>query len=400
MPELVQDVDWRHGRITDAGIEAMRADIGIKRPARPWSRLVHPDAIWQFARGVGDDNPLWWDEAYAVRTRAGRQYAPPTFLYRWGNGNRTLGDRDDIRSVERYLPGVLGLWASDRWHWESRVFSGENIDATTELTRVEVREGSFSGRTVAQTERVTYVTDGGTPVARLDRTIIRLERGQARDRRRYLDIPMATYTAEDRARFARQYESEAANRRGARPRFWEDIAVGDRLLTLLKGPLTTANQVGWLLGSGAALALTNRLMYRELTENPSVRLLNEETGIEDTIEAAHWDPYFSRASGLPRGYDWGSQRISWLMHLLLDWGGDDCFVTDLEVRLRRPDLIGDTTWLTGRVTGKDPGQDTGRDSGRDAADGAPAVTCELTATNQRDEVTATAAAVVRLMTRG
>lgn len=383
-----QDVDWRHGRITDAGIEAMRADIGVRRPARPWSRHVTPDSIWQFARGVGDDNPLWWDEAYAAKTRAGRQYASPTFLYRWGNGARKLGDASDIRSVERYLPGVLGLWASDRWHWESRVFSGDKIDAITELTKVEVHEGTFSGRTVAQTERVTYVTENGARIAHLDRTIIRLERGQARDRRRYLDIPMATYSADDRARFAKQYGSEAGHRRGAEPRYWEDVAVGDELLTLLKGPLTMANLVGWLLGSGAALAPANRLMYRELTENPSVRVLNEETGIEDTIEAAHWDPYFSRASGLPRGYDWGSQRISWLMHLLSDWGGDDSFVTDLEARLRRPDFIGDTTWLTGRVTGKDSAADD------------RTVTCELAATNQRDEVTATAVAVVRLMSRG
>jgi acyl dehydratase len=388
MTDRADELDWQRGRITDWGIEAMRADVGVARPARAWSRHVDSEAIWQFARGVGDDNPLWWNPAYAAGTMAGRQYAYPTFLYRWGSGPRTLGDRDDIRAIERYLPGVLGLWASDHWHWHGRVFAGETIDATTQLADVSVRAGSFSGRTVAQTERISYRTEAGVLVAELDRTIIRLEREQARERRRYLDIPMARYTAADREAFAHQYAGEATARRGARPRYWEDVQPGDPLVTLLKGPLTVASLVGWLLGAGAALTPTSRLMYRELTENPSVRLLDEETGIEDTIEAAHWDPYFARASGLPRGYDFGSQRISWLTHVLLDWGGDEAFLRDLRVRLRRPNLMGDVTWLTGTVTGKD----------RTAANEAT-VTCELTATNQRQEITASATAVVVLPVR-
>ncbi len=339
-PREVSPVEWRDGHITTEGIEAMQADIGVARPVRPWSTAVDPSAVWQFARGVGDDNPLWWDEAYASATKDGRMYAYPTFLYRWENGPRRLGDSDDLRSIERYLPGVLGLWASDRWSWNSRVFVGEKIDAEVELTNVTVSEGTFSGRTVRQTEKVTFTTADGAPVAELHQTLIRLERGEARTRRKYLDVPMPRYADEDRERFARQYAAESLNR---------------------------------------------RLLYRELLECPSVRILHDETGIEDTIEAAHWDPQVAQMSGLPRGYDWGSQRISWFVHLLSDWAGDDAFIQDLEVRLRRPNLLGDVTWLTGVVVKKStPGG---------------LVTCELTARNERDETTASGVATVRLPTR-
>src|SRR5258708_11244396 len=151
-PREVSPVEWRDGHITTEGIEAMQADIGVARPVRPWSTAVDASAVWQFARGVGDENPLWWDEAYASATKDGRMYAYPTFLYRWENGPRRLGDSDDLRSIERYLPGVLGLWASDRWSWNSRVFVGEKIDAEVELTNVTVSEGTFSGRTLRQTQ--------------------------------------------------------------------------------------------------------------------------------------------------------------------------------------------------------------------------------------------------------
>ena len=74
--------DWRHGRITDAALAEMRAQIGVRQPISPaWSRTANADAIWHFALGVGDDNPLWWHRDYAEKSAVGRMYAPPTFLY-------------------------------------------------------------------------------------------------------------------------------------------------------------------------------------------------------------------------------------------------------------------------------------------------------------------------------
>ena len=44
--------------------------------------------------------------------------------------------------------------------------------------------------------------------------------------------------------------------------------------------------------------------------------------------------------------------MSWLGNLLTNWVGDDGFVWRMYGELRRFNLVGDTTWLKGRVVGK------------------------------------------------
>ena len=72
-----------------------------------------------------------------------------------------------------------------------------------------------------------------------------------------------------------------------------------------------------------------------------------------------------------------------MTHLLTDWMGDLGFLSELDVRVRRPNLLGDITWVSGTVT---------------AVDGA-LVDCSVETRNQLNEVTATGMARVRLPMR-
>jgi acyl dehydratase len=376
--------DWRSGRITDVGLEEMRSQIGIKEDVTPWISSASEDAIWHFALGVGDDNPMWWDRAYAERSRTGRMYAPPTLLYTVTSEVRKPGAPAKPSGVEVWLPGVLGLWAGDRWTWHSRIWADEKITATRELHEVRERSGKFAGRSVAQTEYVQFKGEGGRPLADMYRTILRFEREHSRSNSKYLEIPEARYTPEERQAIIDQYLAEPARRRGAEPRFWDDVSVGDEIPGLVKGPLSITNIVGWLLGWGSPQCPTNRMLYQWLGEHPGGVLFNPETGIDDTLEGAHWDQYFARESGMARGYDFGSQRISWVGHVLTDWAGDDGELTGLDARLQAPDYLGDTTWFAGRVTDTQPAEDGG------------VVKCEVTGTNQRGQVTIVATATIKL----
>src|ERR1700753_991275 len=51
------------GRITDEAVEDLRGWLGVARRERGWNSGVTEDAVWHFALGVGDDNPLWWDRS-------------------------------------------------------------------------------------------------------------------------------------------------------------------------------------------------------------------------------------------------------------------------------------------------------------------------------------------------
>lgn len=379
--------DWRSGRITDVGLEEMRSQIGIKEPVVPWTSRASEDAIWHFALGVGDDNPLWWDREYAERSRVGRMYAPPTLLYAVASEARKPGQAAKPSGVEVWLPGVLGLWAGDRWTWHSRIWIDEKITATRELHEVRERVGKFAGRSIAQTERVIFNGEDGRLVAEMYRTILRFERESSRHNSKYLETPEARYSPEERQAIVDQYAREPANRRGAQPRYWEDVSVGDEIPGLVKGPLSVTNLVGWLLGWGSPQCPTNRMLYQWLDQNPGGRLYNPLTGIDDTLEGAHWDSYFAEQSGMARGYDFGSQRISWVGHVLTDWCGDDGELVGLDARLQAPDYIGDTTWFTGRVTDKQ------------AAAGRNLAKCEVAGTNQRGQQTIVATATVALPSR-
>jgi hypothetical protein len=47
-----------HGRITDRSLADVEGWLGVERVERGWNQVATADAIWHFAQGVGDDNPL------------------------------------------------------------------------------------------------------------------------------------------------------------------------------------------------------------------------------------------------------------------------------------------------------------------------------------------------------
>lgn len=374
------------GKITDAGIDAVRADIGKKHHFQAWNREVSKDGIEHFALGVGDDNPLWWDDDYAARSPWGKRVAPPTYLYSHMRAPRLKAEHG-VQAVENYLTGVLAIWAGDHWRWNRQPVEGDEIRGESSLVDVTVAQGQFGGRTVTHVERISLVTLQGEVIAEIDKTIKRFERAETQSRRTYLDRPLATYTAEDRARFAAQYESEKAARRGGRIRYVEDVRVGEKLSPLLKGPLTITNLVGWILGGGSNLNPTNRMLHGFAKLHPAAMLLHPQTGIWDTIEAPHWDAGFARMGGFPAGYDLGAMRISWMSHLITDWAGDHGETVELQATIRRPNFMGDITWVNGEVVAIEEAGDR-------------LIDVRIAATNQLDEVTATGLAKIKLPRKG
>jgi acyl dehydratase len=67
--------------------------------------------------------------------------------------------------------------------------------------------------------------------------------------------------------------------------------------------------------------------------------------------------------------------------------GDDARLRSIEGWLRRPNVVGDVTYISGRVTGKR------------LDDGVATVTCSLEAKNQHGEETMRGAAEIELLSR-
>ena len=67
---------------------------------------------------------------------------------------------------------------------------------------------------------------------------------------------------------------------------------------------------------------------------------------------AHWDRGFAREVGAPSAYDYGGQRIAWIIHGLTNWCGDAGMVRGVDGKLTGFNVQGDATWCKARVTDK------------------------------------------------
>ena len=369
--------------ITDAALERARAWLGREIPiAHPFNTEAQRDTIRHWTDGIGDTNPLWTDEKYAAQTRWGGLLAPPTFLYTCNQGPAHRGAGTGFRG----MPGVHRFWVKEAWEWFLPIRVGDQIRAVYRLVDLVEHRSSFAGRSVEDiTEQKFWNQDGGL-IAVHRMHFISAERRTTAERGKHRDFRPHRYTQEELDRIWQDVQREA--RRGAEPRYWEDVQVGEEVPHVVKGPYTSTEAVAFVMGWGGPFVMASEVTHRYLHAHPRANVPDRETNAPDFPERAHWDIAFAREVGAPAAYDFGGQRVSWIVHALTNWAGDDGFVRSIEAKLVKFNVTGDTTWCRGKVTGKA------------TEHGEPLVRLEVWGENQRGEVTVTGEARVRLPVRG
>ena len=379
-PLRVEERTEHFPRITAAALDALRGRIGVKieRTLRPWVSEATRDAIWHYAQGIGDDNPLWSDEAYARGTRWGGLLAPPSFLFAAS------------RIVSGYvggLPGIHAMFAGTDWQWHRPIRHGTRLGTEAWLKDLIERQTRFAGWAVQQVYHVDfYDADSGDPLAGCDSWCFRTERATAREEgTKYAGRkPPPVYDDARIADVARRYRAE--RRRGAEPRYWEDMQVGEALPPLLKGPMTVTGFLAYVQGWGGLYIRAHRIAFHQFDEHQGLGIPNS-FGIPDVPERVHWEAELAQAVGAPDAYDYGPERVSWMGHLMTDWIGDDGRLARLHARIVRHNPVGDLLTLSGQVTGKR------REQGRCLVD------CALVARNQDGEDSCLAEATAELPSR-
>jgi acyl dehydratase len=374
-------------RLRDEDIEAAKELVGFETPNRAREHLTTatPDAIRNFARGVGDDNPLWNDEAYGQSTRWGAQMAPPsmtTILNAPMRGDRVAAGRrrPTFRGIHVFVSGG----SSD---WYRPVYPGDTLYSFNGLESVEVKESEFSETSVIQVIRTVKLNQRGEVVAILRTLAIYAERRTARDLGKYSEITPAHYTEDEIADIDAIYAAEEP--RGGATRWWEDVAVGDEMPPMAKGPLTQTEMIVFHAGGYGFVPYApsaSRLGYKNRQRIPKFYVRNEY-GIPDVAQRVHWDSAWAQAIGNPMAYDYGVLRECWLTHYLTDWMGDEGWLVRQHDEVRKFNYIGDTQVITGEVTGK-------REDGDHYL-----VDIDFRATNQRGVVTAPGTATISLPSR-
>jgi acyl dehydratase len=138
--------------------------------------------VISFARSLGDENPIYFDEVYATNTEFGTPIAPPTFTqaalrfapsnpFRLGR-DRDGGDAAQGKSVTSGLTsgGGTQLHAEQHFEYFRPVRVGETLSVVERVGSTWQKEGRRGGR-LSFTETCTDFIDVGGKIVISVRTV-------------------------------------------------------------------------------------------------------------------------------------------------------------------------------------------------------------------------------------
>ena len=147
----------------------------IGRTAPPIIRHVEKGAIRRYAEAVGNDNPLYYDEEYARKTKYGGIIAPPGF---WGWPTRTPSSSTGLAEIVGELQATLARGGFPRildggisYDFFLPMRAGNILVATPRVTGLSEKEGK-SGTMIICNFETTYVNQNGDLVAKSYQTFI------------------------------------------------------------------------------------------------------------------------------------------------------------------------------------------------------------------------------------
>jgi len=379
-----------YGVLTDKGIARLRERLGVfhKLPTTPHNYEVTWDGTRHFAMGHGDDNPLWCDPEYGKSSVRDGLIAPPLFFY-------TMGEPVDPKHTPEQkalmkgdpLIGLGAYQAVMEWEWWRPLRLRDRLRVQKVNIGVSVKEKSaFSGRTVHETRGFYYKNQNDELCAVQRGTWVRAERHKSAEKKKEYELPKP-YTQEQLDEIDACYEAE--KHRGAEPRYWEDVKVGEQLPTIVRGPLRTSDIIVWHLGWGMQLTPPGafRITYQVRKKAPGMYTPNA-LNVPDTVQRLHWETEWANKLGIPVPYDYGGLREAFLTNIVTNWMGDAGWLWKLSCQHRKFVYTGDTNWIKGWVTDKKQ------------VDGRNEVHLEVRVENQWGTTTSPGSAIVLLPTRG
>jgi acyl dehydratase len=335
-------------------------------------------AIMRFCEGIGDDNPLWTDPEYAAGTRWDGLIAPPSFIFAClasvQFGWRGLGGFHVETTLDFYKP----IRVDDRI--TCRVWFDGFDDPV---------ESNFGGRRIKDYIRQEYINQNGEVVAKFICSRMRFERTEMQKRResRKIELPHP-WTPAELAEIDRDILAEVP--RGATPRYWEDVSVGDELDLLTKGPIGLTDEIAFVAAGAAPIPriAAHRVSLKRYRKHPKWAFRDPTTHAYEPVYSVHYNDYAARLQGAQAAYDVGVQRTCWQIHSLTHWMGDDATVKSAHSQYRSHVYLSDVVRLGGRIEAKEVD-----------VDGDHVVRITTWANNQRGQNVMPGTAVVKLPTR-
>lgn len=353
------------GTFTSELIEEMKSKIGLKLRTEDavFNEEATYAAIRRFAKGIGDPNPLWCDREYAEKSRYGKIVAPPSWVL------------SVLAAIQFGWRGLAGYHSGSELFFYKPILIGDKITPEETFTGFEgPKSSAFAELMVKDYFENIYTNQSGEVLSKVVLWIIRTERRRAREKGKYQQI-LIPHPWEEGELKKIEEEVLAEEIRGANPRYWEDVLIGDTLPLLVKGPLGLTDMIAFFIGGGAPVKLeAHSIALRKYRQKPNWAFRDPQTSALEPIFAVHYNKSASNAMGLPYPYDVGTQRQCWQIQLLTHWMGDDGWLKRCRAEYRRFVYLSDVLWIKGKIKNKYLDEN-----------GEHCVDIETSATNQRGE---------------
>ncbi|WP_433496486.1 FAS1-like dehydratase domain-containing protein [Sphaerimonospora sp. CA-214678] len=131
-------------------------------------------AIRYYARAVGDDNPLYTDEAYARRHGYDGIIAPPTLICETNQYADLPPDADGYAGHDWHIdiPGTRKVRGGNTYTFHRPVRPGDVVTATWRVTGVTERRTSGGQEMLIVSSVADYTDQQGRPLVTNEETII------------------------------------------------------------------------------------------------------------------------------------------------------------------------------------------------------------------------------------
>ena len=365
------------GKFTDEMLDQMRALIGteLRTDACVNNEYATRLAILRFAEGIGDGNPLWTDPDYAAGSVHGGLIAPPSFIF------CCLG------SIQVGWRGLGGFHAETRMAFHAPIRVDDKITATVVFDGFDGPiDSNFGGRRIKDYLRQEYRNQRDELVATFICSRMRFERSEMQKRResRKIELPHP-WTEQELTAIEDDILAEAP--RGATPRFWDDVSVGDQIDVITKGPIGLTDEIAFIAAGAAPIPRISAhgIALRRYRRHPSWAFRDPNTHALEPVYSVHYNDYAARLQGAQIAYDVGIQRTCWQIHSLTNWMGDHGRLKALTDQYRSHVYLSDVVRLGGEITAK-----------RIDEDGDAVVEITTWARNQRGQEVMPGTAVVAL----
>jgi len=306
-----------------------------------------------YCDGISDDNPLFTDPAYGPKTRWGCLIAPPTIISAVRYPQPHSGCFDKPWKVLNFVGG-------NELEWVDVFRAGDRYTTSLVLKDVWMKHGGKGDLLFMIAEGGVW-NQHGDLIGKQDAMQIQVDMPEEAKAGEpgymlYAKEEPYKYSQKEIEEITTAYDAET--QRGSKTLYWDEVNVGDKLPKIARGPLTLLDQITYR-GHGLCMAIawpgTFKIGYKigkaqfgeyALRTNPTTNWPYEST------EAEHNDITLVRARGLGLPFDYGAQRYEMAGTLITNWMGDDGFLRRMNVQIRKPCNLGDTTWFSGEVVKK------------------------------------------------